>query len=276
MKKTSFAVYFVICLIAAFAFSTAPQANVSAPPAHPRQDATVEITFDGLMALCLGDPSRVSVGILNVEHHRPELRITKVKSEQKTPVAIWRGELRDTLYLDVESHSQNVSRYQASAPATDPNDFSWTVDLESDLFQRELYVKEESLVGKIHINAGLFYGRNLSEEKFRFFDNTGKALPFDRQVAEPAAKLNLAAGDALIIKSSKETLRLAAEPGVRYQIEVTNLPPADMAAMDHWLYYYDVLGAKVTPYTPVMVKKAAFAPRPLLCLSAVFSKSRLK
>ena len=160
---------------------------------------------------------------------------------------------------------------------SDVNDFRWTLDMESDLFQKQLYIKEDKLWGKIHLNAGLFYGINLSEGKFRFVatDNSNTMLPFNRQVSDPAALLNLATDETLVIRNEKEVIRLKAEDGVSYQILIHNLPPKEMADMNHFLFYFTVLGEKVTAYRPLEMAKAAFAPPPMLCGSAIFSKSRL-
>ncbi|MEW6737998.1 MAG: hypothetical protein AB1489_42365, partial [Acidobacteriota bacterium] len=167
--------------------------------------------------------------------------------------------------------------YLAPSMQNDPNDFRWNIDMEGDLHQRELHLKEEKLFGKIHIGAGLFYSDDLSQEKVRFLatDGSGKVLPFNRQVATPAAKLNLVAGQALVIRGSKDIVRLVAEPNVRYEIAVTNEPPAEMASMDHFTYYYDFIGAKVTPYNIALARKAAVEPAPLTCQSVVFGKSKL-
>jgi hypothetical protein len=277
-KSTILFTLFVL-VMAGLTMSASSNSNTATlRPVTPREEATVSFSFDGLMAICFGNPARVSAGLLDVHHHTPELTITRVKGENRSTMAVLKGEqLRGVFYVDVEGNTKTgVSRYYAES-MNDPNDFRWNVDLEGDLHQRQLYVKEEKLFGKIHFNSGLFYAENLSEETVRFFaaDNSGKLLPFNRKVAAPAAKVNLMQGEALVIRGAKDQIRLVAEPGVRYEVTVNNLPPADMANMDHWLYYYDVIGTKVTPYQPVMTKKAVLSPRPLLCIPALFTRSQL-
>jgi hypothetical protein len=279
MRIKSIALFsiFVLFIMSLSQSATGNSGNNSLRPATPREDATVSFSFDGLMAICFGNPERVSVGLLDAHHHTPEITITRFKGDEKSVFAVLKGEqLRETLYVEVDKASNIVERYYGES-MDDPNDFRWNIDLEGDLHQRKLYVKEDKLFGKIHFSSGLFFANNLSEEKFRFYaaDNSGKVLPFNRRVAAPAAKINLGMGDSLLIRGGKEPIRLLAEPGVRYEITVHNMPPADMANMDHWLFYYDVIGTKVTPYMPVMTKKAAFSPRPLMCEPAVFSKSML-
>ncbi|MEW6737669.1 MAG: hypothetical protein AB1489_40690 [Acidobacteriota bacterium] len=285
-KNIALSVSLFVCLVFALTMAVSSNSNSSsksAPlPVNPREEASVSMTFDGLMALCMGNPERVSVGILDVHHHMPQLLVSKIVNGRKTPLPTLKGEqLRGTIYIDVEGESAQVGRYLAPLMESDPNDFRWNIDMEGDLHQRELHLKEEKLFGKIHIGAGLFYAHNISEEKVRFFaaDGSGKVLPFNRQVAEPAAKINLAKGQVLVIRGGSDTIQLTAEPGVRYEVAFTNLPPAEMANLDHFLFYYDFIGAKVTRYQPSTTQKASLLPRPAphpaLCFTIVLSKSNL-
>ncbi|MEW6732321.1 MAG: hypothetical protein AB1489_13410 [Acidobacteriota bacterium] len=248
-------------------------------PRNPSAEANVTISFDGLMALCFGNPDRVSVAILDVHHHTPTLMVREVINNRRTVIATLKSEqLRGTLYIDLENRSAGVSKYLSTAMQQDPNDFRWNIDMEGDLHQRELQLKEEKLFGKIHIGMGLFYAANLSEERVRFLaaDGSGKALPFNRRVATPAAKINLINGQAMVIMNGKDKIRLVGREGVGYEIAITNEPPAEMASMDHFTYYYDFIGVNVTPYNIALAHKASFAPFPLSCMSIVFGKSQLR
>jgi hypothetical protein len=272
-----FALSFFAMMVLLIASSENTGKAAGSPQPNPAEEATVSINFEGLMAICFGSSERVSTGLLDVHHHTPEIKITRVKDGSRKDLAILKGEqLRTTFYFDVEGRSNpSVSRYYGES-INDSNDFRWNIDLESDLYQRMLYVREDKLFGKIHFSSGLFYAGKRTERPVRFFaaDNSGKVLPFNRYIAAPAAKINLSAGEALVIRGGKETIRLTAEPGVRYEIEINNMPAADMADMNHFSFYYDVVGVKVTPYSPVMVKKA-FTGGPIICASAVFSRSKL-
>ncbi|MEW6737220.1 MAG: hypothetical protein AB1489_38400, partial [Acidobacteriota bacterium] len=282
-KNIALSVSLFVCLVFALTMAASTNSNTNsskaAPlPVNPRDAATVSMTFDGLMALCMGNPERVSVGILDVHHHTPMLAVSKIVNGRKTPLATLKGEqLRGTIYIDVEGASAQVGRYLAPSMQSDPNDFRWNIDMEGDLHQRELHLKEEKLFGKIHIGAGLFYAHNISEEKVRFFaaDGSGKVLPFNRQVAEPAAKINLAKGQVLVIRGGKETIQLTAEPDARYEVAFTNLPPVEMANIDHFLFYYDFVEGNLTPYKLVVPAKVIYAPRPYACAAIIFSKSRV-
>src|SRR5262249_16938696 len=107
-------------------------------PPNPKDDATANITFRGLMALTFVNPERVSIGILDVIHHKPELKISQIKDGKEKVLLHLEGEdLRDSLYMDVDGEKSPVSRYQADA--SDPNNFKWTIDFETDLHQRKLH-----------------------------------------------------------------------------------------------------------------------------------------
>lgn len=240
---------------------------------QPRGNVT--ITFDGLMALAMGWSDRVSVGILDVPHHSPQLTITRIKGSQRQTVATLGAEdLRGNLSIYLEGAESAVSRYLPSPSMTDPADFRWNIDMETDLFQKQLYIQEGKLWGKIHISHGEFYSRNLSGERYRFASRDGKLLSFDRRVGEPAAALDLQSGQVLTISGNGDSWRLQAAGGIRYEIAITNEPPASMANMDHFLFYYGILGEKVTPYQPVMMEKVYFPP-PMMCGAVVFGRSSL-
>jgi hypothetical protein len=104
-------------MIFAIALSTAVFNNGKAsagraPAANPREEATAAFNFDGLMALCFGNPQRVSVGLLDVHHHTPEFAVTKIKDGVKTKAFVLKGEdLRGTLYVNKEGGASGVSRY---------------------------------------------------------------------------------------------------------------------------------------------------------------------
>lgn len=272
-----FAMALILVSVATFVSADSSSKYISPATLTPKDTANIQIEFDGLMALCFGNPEKASIGILNVPHHTPELKVTRIDHGKRSTALYLKGnDLHTTYHFDVEGREQNIRRY-TGVSMKDVNDFRWTLDMESDLFQKKLYVQEDKLWGKIHFNAGLFYSINLSKEKYRFVanDSTNTMLPFNRQVADPAAMLNLADGESLVISNDKEVLRLKAEDGVSYQITIHNLPPAEMADMNHFLFYFTVMGEKITPYRPLEMAKAAFTPRPLICGAAVFSQSKL-
>lgn len=274
MRRFFFALVFVSLFVSVLMSIPMSRANSSN---HSQLTGNVAITMDGLLAVTMGAKDRASVGILDVHHHTPMMKIDKIGSGQRSTLATLTAEqLHGTLSISVEGETPAVSRYLPADAYADPSDFRWNIDMESDLFQRQLYLKESALAGKIHISSGLFYSRNLSEEKYRFFSPDGKSLPFNRQVGEPAATLQLEAGQALTVTGKGVDIRLAEQPGLRYEIAISNEPPPAMANMDHFLYYYTAIGnGNVLPhYQPVMVQKAYYPP-PTVCGSIIFSKSTL-
>src|SRR5688572_30758241 len=61
--------------------------NSASPLPTPRENATVNFKFDGLMALCFGNPERVSAGVMDVHHHTPELAVIRIKDGKRSKVA---------------------------------------------------------------------------------------------------------------------------------------------------------------------------------------------
>lgn len=271
MKTPNSMLLCLLVLILLGSFSVAGRSV--APNPHPQQEATISILFDGLQAVAMGNPERVSVGILDAHHHTPQIKIEKIANNSRSLVALLKGEaLHRTLYFDVASGAQGITKF--NAPGHE-NDFGWNLDMESDLYQQKLYLKDNAFVGKLHLSAGLWYATNLTDQRVQFVTEYGKMAAFNRKLGTPAAKINLVEGDALVIRGGVEPIRLVAEQGVRYEMEITNLPPVELADIQHFAHYYDVIGAKVTAYEPVVVKKAAFRPVPLICESVVFSRSTL-
>lgn len=277
MKKTVSILIMCASLLVVFGLSGLVS-RAAGPLATPKDEANFHGDFDGLIAICFGNSQRVSMGFLDVPHHTPELKIIKLEGGKQTTVVDLKGEqLKDTLYMDVAGRkNSSVSRYYA-ANKEDVNDFHWTIDMESDIFQKQLYIKEEKLFGKIHFSNGLFYGVELSEDRLRFVstDNSGQMLPFNRRIATPAMAINLQPNETLVIKGKQVNVQLPAVDGVKYQMHITNIPPADMVNINHFLFYFDILGEKVKVYEPVTVAKAAFYPKPIACFALVFTRSQL-
>src|SRR5437762_491249 len=120
----------LMVLTLGFVFSTSGNnEKLNSLPLNPKADATVTINFDGLMAICMGDPARVSVATLSVPNHTPVLKIEKVSNGERTTIAEFDQELlRQSIYINSEmANAPAVASYQTN-PATDKNDFRWTVD----------------------------------------------------------------------------------------------------------------------------------------------------
>ncbi|MBL8149087.1 MAG: hypothetical protein JNN15_04085 [Blastocatellia bacterium] len=241
--------------------------------------STVTFEFDGMMAVFAGDPQRVSVGILDVHHHTPQLVVYKLIAGERREVARFEGEqLNQVLNVSVLSENPvkaarlKPTRYTGLDGSSD-QDFRWTLDIERELYQRPLRTKD-NFFGKIHFQTGTFYSSRMSEDLVRFVSVEGNSwLPFLRQIARPATKIDLAAGQELFIEGLGQKLK--AESDVNYLVSVTNLPPEDMMSMDHFEYYYSIIDEDVTRYTPVEIKKSFFGIG-VFCVPVVFGQSPIK
>jgi hypothetical protein len=173
-----------------------------------------------------------------------------------------------------------VSKYYcAEGVRGDKNDLRWGIDF-NELYPNAgpLTIKENLLWGKIHINGGEWYTSALSDMKWRFFSNNGagKALDFNRQIGSTSAQIPMDRGDVLVIRGGNDIdLRLTVEDGERYEVQVTNLPPKEMADISHFLHFYDVIEQDLPRYVPVMASRASFIPHPRLCEPVALGNSVL-
>ncbi|MEW6733895.1 MAG: hypothetical protein AB1489_21390 [Acidobacteriota bacterium] len=263
-------------LTSAFISATSSNTNSTQEKLNPGQ-ATITISFDGLMALCMGSPDRVSVGVLDAHHHTPRLIVTKIQNGKRSTIATLQDEqLRGTWFIDVLGAQPGISKYYTSTPESDKNDLKWAIDF-NELYKQPLTIKEEKLFGKIHISAGMFYTRALTEMKYRLFatDSAERKLDFDRQIGYVGAMIDMGLGDVLVLHQRTRKIKLIAEQDTRYEISLTNVPPPTHGNIDHFLYYFDVIEERLTRYVPVAGSRAAFEPSPSICGSAVFGNSTL-
>ncbi|MFY9226991.1 MAG: hypothetical protein WAQ98_30230 [Blastocatellia bacterium] len=273
MKKIYFLmVFFAICFCVLM--SSVNNNGVNA-------DAKCEVSFhfDGLQAIAFGDSKRVSDGILDVHHHNPLIEVKEIKGGKETVIrTIKADELKGkVLNVDVPNNQQHPTRYYSPDMSKDSQDFRWCLDIENDLFQKQLYLREDKLFCKINFMEGEFFATQLTKDKYQFVSPT-KIHSFNRQIGRPAAQINLKPTDNLVISGLSQQINLPYQTGISYKVTITNLPPADMADMNHFVFYYDLVKEPVTKYMPTTVKKASFLPHPppLLCEAIIFSKSSLK
>jgi hypothetical protein len=242
-------------------------------------DASVTFKFDGMELFCTGESERVTVALLDAMHHSPQLNITKIDKGQRSLVATLTGdELRGSLIIDVEGTAHPVTFHKGQARAGDSQDWRWVMHLEEIFPGRKLTVREERLYGKVHFLAGTFHATKLSQKPARFFsaDGKGKALAFKRRVAEPAARIDLNPGEALLVRTDRDLLRFEIKEDVRYEVSLTNLPPPEKASFDHFLHYFDVIEQKLPRYVPFLLEQSAFEPPPGLCAPIYSSSSRTR
>lgn len=269
MKKGfSIFLFVLLCLI----LSSENFANSSTS----NKTTTVKFLFDGLGVLAFGDSTKASLGILDVIHHTPQIQIKTIENgrEKSTQVINDREIKNKVISISVPAKHLQPTRYFCANMNKDTKDFRWCLDLESDLFQKQLYLKQDKLFSKIHFQTGTFFATNLTTEKYQF--TAGSTLhSFNRQIGTPAASVTLHQGQVLNITGLAENIVLSYAANTSYEIAITNLPPPDMASMDHFAFYYDVLKTPVKKFMPAVVKKAAFSPRPLYCDIVILSKSNI-
>jgi hypothetical protein len=273
MKKQ----FYLMFLIALFTIFTYSNFEVNA---NKVDKSEVIFTFDGLQVLAFGNPNKVSNGILDVHHHTPKLEIKEIGKGREKIIASFEGKelYRKVLNISTSNSSNSSykpSRYYSSDMNKDKKDFRWCLDLESDLFQKQLYLKEDKLFTKIHFNVGTFFTSELIDGKYQFVAGS-KVHSFNREIGAPGARLELQQGNNLVISGLDDEVNLPYQIGVNYKIDITNLPPKEMASIDHFGFYYDILkDQSVSRFMPIAVEKGSYFPRPLLCEAVVLSKSRL-
>ncbi len=274
-------------LLSCFAITALPYTNFALPPqATPlrvKAKPNVLVNFDGMIALAMGNVTRVSAGILNAHHHNPQLTITQINGEQRTILTQWQAEdLKGSLSIDLETPSRAVERcrtyrYQAPQLRGDANDLAWGIDFAAlyPKFQ-PLHIKEEGLWSKIHFNTGMFFVSKLSEKRWRFFSQNGsKEMPFNRQIGRIGVQIEMDKGEVLAITGSKQAVRLAVDEDVRYEIDITNLPPEKLANIEHFLMYYDILVEQLPRYVPVMASSIVVGKAPEICAPVLFNQTTL-
>ncbi len=270
MKKMS--KIFVMIMFVVMSFYSFSSMNIIAHTSN----CVVKFDFDGLQAIAFGDSSRVSDGILNVPHHSPNIEIKQLENGKELVIATLKAEELKGKVLNVDLTSGKEAapvRHYSSDMNKDITDFRWCLDIESDIFQKQLYVKDQ-FFSKIHFNTGTFYAEKLTEDKYQFV--AGDAIhSFKRQIGRPAVDIELSQQNNLVISGLEKQITLPYKPGLSYSVSVTNLPPKDMMTVDHFSFYYDVFEEKVPQFMPVMVKKASYVPRPLMCEAIILGKSTI-
>lgn len=238
----------------------------------------IKFSFEGLQALAFGNSARVTDGILDAHHHTTTIEIKRVEKGQEKVINNIVGKDLYKRVLNVSvPNKQNKQlepvRYYSPNMNSDKQDFRWCLDIESDLFQRELYLKDNFLT-KIHFNTGTFYAENITEGKYQFVAGS-KLHSFNRQIGRPTLKIELSQNENLVISGLDKEISLPYEEGVSYSISINNLPPKEMMDINHFAFYYDSVKTDVPRFMPVLVQKAAFWPAPIACEAAIFGKSSI-
>ncbi|MBL8152447.1 MAG: hypothetical protein JNN15_21180, partial [Blastocatellia bacterium] len=70
-------------------------------------------------------------------------------------------------------------------------------------------------------------------------------------------------------------LKLKAEYDTNYLVTVYNLPPPEMANLNHFLMYYDIIDEKLTKYEPIAIKQSFSGTVGTMCVPRTFGESGL-
>ncbi|MFY9223238.1 MAG: hypothetical protein WAQ98_11235 [Blastocatellia bacterium] len=276
MKK-----YFLILFVAIlFSFSLTFTSFGAFGASNSNADSKCDVSFhfDGLQVIAFGSSKRVSDGILDVHHHEPNIEIKQIKQGKESIVRVIKAsELKDkTLNISIPSKQLNPTKYLSPDMSKDTQDFRWCLDLENDLFQKQLYLREDKLFTKIHFQVGEFFTSQLTDEKYKFVAGS-KLHSFNRKIGRPGASVKLGDGEQLLISGLDKTISLPyVGGGASYKVNITNLPPKDMMSIDHFGFYYDFVKEPVTRFMPIEIGKASYSPRPYLCEAIILSKSFIK
>ncbi|MBI4853557.1 MAG: hypothetical protein HY819_17325 [Acidobacteria bacterium] len=124
-----------------------------------------------MAVIAFGDPTRASVGILDVAHHTPKIEIKKIENGKEKTIVKYQGKdlYQRSLTISLPNKSFDLSmpsRYYSFDMQKDKKDFRWCLDMESDLFQKQLYLQEDKLFTKIHFNSGTFFTSHLLDGKY--------------------------------------------------------------------------------------------------------------
>ena len=93
MRNKSFCLFtaLVVLLAGILINISSVSGSNSLSPISPREEATVQIGFDGLMALCFGNPERVSAGLLDAHHHALAVDIADLQVRGTRPAELAEG-----------------------------------------------------------------------------------------------------------------------------------------------------------------------------------------
>ncbi|MBI4855096.1 MAG: hypothetical protein HY819_25115 [Acidobacteria bacterium] len=268
MKKVSILVVFVCICVATMMIN-----NVGVNAANKCE---VKFMFDGLQAIAFGNPNKVTDGILDVHHHTPKLEIKEIQKGREKVIFTTEGKdlYKKVLNISMPNNLHKPTRYYSPDMSKDASDFRWCLDIETDLFQKQLYLKDNFFT-KINFNVGTFYAENITQGKYQFVAGS-KIHSFNREIGRPTLKVNMDKGDSLVIVGLGKEIKLSHQIGVSYFVSITNLPPKDMMNINHFAFYYDLVKTDVPNYMPVAVRKAAFAPYPIACEAVIFGKSSIE
>jgi hypothetical protein len=196
--------------------------------------ATVRISFNGLLALCINDNRQAEIGALRNVHHVLTVDVNKVSPTGVSlfhfPVSpdqdIWIEAVKPATD-GVTTYVNDQVQFNRQQDTGDPEDFRWLIDLEGEeLHNQKLAIsKSEMLNPRLHISNATFYTEKKAVElsgRVTWDDDT--RWVFLGRLAETLAADILLDNEnsEVILRSGADSLRLKKEPGTRYEIAVRN------------------------------------------------------
>jgi hypothetical protein len=231
-------------------------------PLHAQALATV--SFEGLGLFCINDRKECEIGALQSANHLVVLRIRQKEptAREFAPLPDFgefvKIEITDPDKNEVTRYFNNADPPVRNSDKGDPKDFRWLIDLESDLYHNKQITVGPEGRDRLHpvffIASGSMYtlakadgedfsarvrwddeaARRLAQGKpapgdSRLVGNVGQRLGIDLLTKNPSgSKVILSSVDRNGQPiSGGATLELPGGPGVKYEISIRNLCPAE-------------------------------------------------
>lgn len=238
--------------------------------------ATVRIELMGLMLLSKSPDGGCKLGIVSCANHQLSMTIHKLTMTMEDEKPRLRSKLFMKLlpYENMTIRVENLDKPYAEFHETrgfdrkaktkeNAEDFRWVIDLENDEFlggpingirrQRGVAPFFASMGPTFRINHGTFYTRKVHDFTFARVTRgpdqpaSDRDAPLLGQVAEVVGiDINTGQGEAVILEGGDlgpKPIRLVAEPGISYVIEITNECTTPVSALESsdFVIYFDIL-----------------------------------
>lgn len=265
-------------------------------------EASVTVTFEGLLALCVNDKNQAEIGALRNSHHELTMEvntITRQRDRERTSTVRLPVKVNEDIFIEaVNASKPGVSLYKNEgivfnrADGTgDPEDFRWVMDLEGPEFHnRKLTItRPEMLRPRIFIPTGTLYTQEIDSQPMGL-TAAGDDLHWTylgKLAKIIAADISFGAGDEVIVRSGvngSNAIRLKRQPGTRYAIAIKNTRHTMTGiARNDFHFWYDALqdntGKMFDLRNVVLNTGAAFPVRyldgfPESCLGGLLSRTR--
>jgi hypothetical protein len=206
----------------------------------PLLEPTIKITFLGILVLLFNEEERrCDVGFLHdpPEGHDLTIDIKRSDSAGTSSVAprITAANIKSRLRLDVENVSLSGAHlftqpgFDRGQARGDENDFQWAIDFNTDLYKGAPAVNLDDFKAVMSINSGKFFTDRLSEDELRLQQGDGEPTVVGRVATIIGANIFLDRHNskAVFVNGEEKVFEFTPEPGVTYQIDISQSPPLD-------------------------------------------------